>query len=79
MMAVASTFGGYVSYFCRLIFVLLLARLLNFSAHGVGWNSSIAFCVEGTGLFRVVSSYGSYSGVVVFIRFNYWALLSAYA
>ena len=46
VMAVSSTFGEYVVYSCWLTFILLLARLVNYSEHGLRWNDSVAFCVE---------------------------------
>lgn len=53
VMAVSSTFGEYVVYPCWLTFILLLARLVIYSEHGLRWNDSVAFCVEVTRLLRV--------------------------
>ena len=50
VMAFFSTFGEYVVYSCWLTFILLLARLVIYSEHGLRWNDSIVFCVEVTRL-----------------------------
>ena len=65
VMAVSVTFGPYVFYACSLDIVLLLARQLNCSEHGLRWNSSTPFFVEVTGLPQVVNSCGRYDRIVV--------------
>ena len=67
MMAVSFPFGPYAFYACWLDFVLLLARQLNCSEHGLRRTRPTAFCVEVIGLPQIVNSYRSYGRIVVLI------------